>query len=498
MKRDSAKTLGSESISEFDSNQSCLHFSSKQKRYRPGGVRDILVIALPMFISQALDTGMIFVDRLFLARLNPELMNAAMGGGLTVFMMMSFFLGLTSYTTAMVAQYLGAGRKQMCGLVLTQAVIFSLFAYVPILLGRPFAYWLFDVMGVSTSQIIPQKIYFNILIYGALISLWRTNLSCFFSGIGRTRVVTVASFIAMIVNVVSNYSLIYGKWGLPAMGIRGAAFGTLAGGFTALVVLLFAYLRKKNVSEFGLKNSFRFDPIVFKKLLKFGSSTGCEMFLNILAFNAMVLVFHSQGLVTATAATIVFNWDMVSFVPLLGVEISVTSLVGRFMGGRSPEIAHQSVLSGLKVACVYSFVIMILFIFFTDLLVGVFRPLQADGIFDQAFPISVFMLRVACLYVLAEAVFVVFIGALRGAGDTFWAMIMSVSMHWFMLLIAVFVLRVMHLPPEIGWAVMVVSFIFFTFLVFLRYKSGRWKSIVVIEPETPVILTDGFHETLDF
>jgi MATE family multidrug resistance protein len=296
---------------------------------------------------------MIFVDRLFLARLNPELMNAAMGGGLTVFMMMSFFLGLTSYTTALVAQYLGAGRKKMCGLALTQAVIFSLIAYLPILAGRPFAYWLFDVMGVSPGQMGPQKIYFNILIYGAVISLWRTNLSCFFSGIGRTRVVTIASFIAMIVNVVSNYGLIYGKWGLPALGIRGAAFGTLAGGLTALVVLAVCYLRKQNVSEFHLKESFRFDAGVFKKLLKFGTSTGLEMFLNILAFNATVLVFHSQGLVTATAATIVFNWDMVSFVPLLGVEISVTSLVGRFIGARRPETAHQSVLSGLKVAFAY-------------------------------------------------------------------------------------------------------------------------------------------------
>ncbi len=465
--------------------------------YRPGGVRDILTIALPMFISQSLDTGMIFVDRLFLARLNPELMNAAMGGGLTVFMMMSFFLGLTSYTTALVAQYLGAGRKKMCGLALTQAILFSAMAYVPILAGRPFAYWLFDVMGVSASQLGPQKVYFNILMYGAVISLWRTNLSCFFSGIGRTRMVTAASFIALIVNVVSNYGLIYGKWGLPAMGIRGAALGTLAGGATALFILVIAYLRKSNVVEFALKESFRFDAAVFKKLLRFGSSMGLEMFLNILAFNATVLVFHSHGLVTATAATIVFNWDMVSFVPLLGIEISVTSLVGRFMGARNAQTAHQAVLSGLKVALAYSSVILILFVFFAEHLVGVFRPQQADAVFSEAFLMAVTMLRMACLYVLAEAVFIVFIGALRGAGDTFWAMVMSVSMHWCMLLILFVVLRGMRWTPVSGWAVMVASFIVFTFLVFLRYKSGRWKSINLFDHEPAVVMTDGFHETLD-
>ena len=62
--------------------------------HKKGGTLEMVAIALPMVVSQACDTVMIFTDRLFLAKLQPELMNAAMGGGLTVFMMMSFFLGL--------------------------------------------------------------------------------------------------------------------------------------------------------------------------------------------------------------------------------------------------------------------------------------------------------------------------------------------------------------------------------------------------------------------
>ena len=69
-----------------------------------------------------------------------------------------------------------------------------------------------------------------------------------------------------------------------------------------------------------------------RKLLRFGYPA-VELFLNLLAFTSMILLFHSHGLATATAVTIVFNWDMVSFVPLLGIQIGVVSLVERYMGG---------------------------------------------------------------------------------------------------------------------------------------------------------------------
>lgn len=190
----------------------------------------MLAIALPMVISHACDTVMIFTDRLFLARIDPGLMNAVMGGGLTSFMLMSFFVGLIGFSTALVAQHLGAHRKADCSAVLTQAVIISLAAYPFILAMRPLAFRFFEFMGVGTEQLAPQKAYLSILLFGAIFSLLRTSLSCFFSGIGRTRIVMAASIVSMLANVGFNYVLIYGKLGFPAMGIAGAAYGTVLGG----------------------------------------------------------------------------------------------------------------------------------------------------------------------------------------------------------------------------------------------------------------------------
>lgn len=454
-------------------------------------------IALPMVVSLACDTVMVFTDRLFLARISPELMNASMGGGLTVFMLSSFFFGLLGYVTALTAQYFGAKRRKECSSVVFQAVIFSMLAYPVILSCRPLAHGLFELMGVSAGQMGPQKLYLDILLWGSLISLLRTVLSGFFSGIGRTSIVMAASITAMIFNVVLNYILIYGKFGCPSLGIEGAAYGTIAGGCLGLVILAAAYTGKGNRAKFHLSGTMRFDPAVAGKLLKFGSPGGFEMLLNLIAFNSLVLLFHSHSPATATAATIVFNWDLVSFVPLVGIEISVTSLVGRFMGAGDPETAHKSVMAGLKIALAYSTIVLALFVGFAPGLVEVFRPVGNDTVFNSSTALAVSMVRMASLYVLMEAMLIVFIGALRGAGDTLWAMVFSVSVHWAMVAALFVILRIMGLPPKLGWGVVVSIFMLFSVVVYLRYRGGKWKSIRVVQPEPVSFAGDGFHDTTD-
>lgn len=465
--------------------------NTKQGELGQGGLREMLAIALPMVASHACETVLIFTDRLFLSRLGPEQMSAAMGGGLTSFMMMTFFIGLIGYATALVAQYLGAGRPERCALTVTQGLILSLLAYPLILAGRPLAHWLFAASGISAAQLLPQQHYFDLLLWGALIVLLRTCFSSFFSGIGRTRVVLLSALTAMVINVVANYALIFGHFGLPALGIRGAAFGTLLASLCGLLVLVGAYLSPANRREFAVGTSLRFAWPVMGKLLRFGSPAGVEMFLNLLAFTAMILIFHAHGLVTATAITIVFNWDMVSFVPLLGLQIGVISLVGRYMGAGRPDIAERAALSGLKMGWVYSSVILVLFVLFPEQLVAVFRPAGADPIFAEAVPLAVSMLRLAALYVLADAVMVVFSGTLRGAGDTFWAMGVSVTMHWLLVPVLYLFLTVLDFPPQIAWLALIVFFLAFSGLFYLRFRSGHWKTLAVVEEE---IVSPPWHQ----
>lgn len=446
---------------------------------RQGGLREMLAISLPMVVSQACETVLIFTDRLFLSRLGPVQMSAAMGGGLTAFMMTTFFLGLIGYATALAAQYLGAGHKSRCAAVLTQSLIIACIAYPLILAARPLAHGLFVWTNIPAEQLAPQRLYFDILLFGCILGLLRSCFASFFSGVGRTRVVMLSALTAMLVNVGANYVLIFGHFGVPALGIRGAAYGTILGSLCGLFILLAAYLAPGNRREFGVTLP-RFDGKVMRKLLRFGYPAGVELFLNLTAFTTLILIFHAHSLSTATAVTIVFNWDMVSFVPLLGIQIGVVSLVGRYMGAGRPDIAARVTRSGLKMACAYSSVILVLFVCFPAQLVGIFHPEGADPIFAEAAPLAVGMLRLAGLYVLADAVMVVFSGALRGAGDTFWTMCISVGLHWILLPVLHVTLNVLGLPPQAAWLALVIFFLSFSGVFYLRYRSGKWKTLAVV------------------
>lgn len=445
----------------------------------------MLIIALPMVVSNACDTVMIFTDRLFLSRLGSEQMSAAMVGGLTSFMLTTFFLGLTGYCTALVAQYFGAGRKDRCAAVITQGLIVCAAAYPMILASRPGVYWLFAVMRIAPEQLGPQTAYFDILVFGTVINLVRNCLSCFFSGIGRTRIVMISAIAALSVNVALDYLFIFGKGGFPAMGIAGAAYATILGGVIGLLILSWGYFGRANRGEYAVMRSFRLDREAMKKLLRFGYPSGIEFFLNLLAFDLLTLMFHSQGLTAAAAITVVFNWDLVSFVPLLGVNIGVISLVGRYMGARQPDTAHRATLSGLKLAWMYSFCTLLAFALFPEFLAGIFRPSRPDAIFAEAFPMAVFMLRLAALYVMGDAMMLVFGGALRGAGDTFWVMCISVGTHWTLLAVLAVSLRILRFSAQSAWFVLCTTLLLFSGILYLRYRNGKWRTIHIVE-ETPI------------
>ncbi len=446
----------------------------------PGGVREMIAIALPMIVSYGCDTVMMFCDRLLLSKLGPDMMNAAVGGGIAAFMMASFGFGLFGYGTALVAQYFGAGEKSLCPRVTTQSLIAALLLYPLVLACRPFVHVLFRKLGVPESQLEAQIVFFDVMTYGSLLVFIRQSFAAFFSGIGRTGMVMAASLAAMAVNVAVSFVLIYGKFGMPALGIRGAALGAVSGSFAAIVILAVVYWGKELRAEFDTARSFVFDAAVFRKLLRFGSPSGAEMLFTLLAANGFVIAFQSLGPAVATASSILMNWDMTAYIPLMGMEVGVTSLVGRYMGARQPEIAHRATMSGLKVGFVYAFVLFLVFGLCAGPMVGMFRPHGESAVFAEAYPLAVTMLRMVSIYMFSIVLVIVFVGALRGAGDTLWAMTYHISLHWLAAATIFFGTRFFGFSALQAWSIVIGLYMTFSGLAWLRYREGKWKTIRVI------------------
>jgi MATE family multidrug resistance protein len=446
----------------------------------PPTLRRLVIIAVPMVVSQASETIMLFVDRLFLSWLGKVHIAASMSGGLSAFVFAALFAGTVGYTNALVAQYWGAGRRERCVQAVAQGIYLSILFVPALLLLIPVVENLFIIAGHTERQIELEYTYFRILMLGAVFVLLRQTLAGFFLGIGKTRVVMAANVTGMVVNIPLNYILIFGKLGFPALGIRGAAIATIIGSGVIFAVLLASYLAHPMFREFGPSGGIRLRGELMGRLLRFGFPVGLELFLNVFAFNVFVQLMHSMGEDVAAAVTITFNYDMVAFIPMIGLGVAVTAMVGQQMGAGKPDGAHRATMLALRVGYSYAAVMMALFVFGAPALVRLFAGGMGPG--DQnLLALSEAMVRLAAIYTLADITQLVFSGALRGAGDTRAVMLISVIAHWIVAVAAVILIRVIGVPPLSMWVFFIGFVIVLGAAIFLRYRSGAWRKLSVIE-----------------
>jgi len=436
-------------------------------------LRELLRLSLPMMVSQGAFAAMIFTDRLFMSSIDAAHIAAALGGGVAAFFCFSLFMGLISYGNALVAQYYGTGDLAKCPLVMTQGILIALGSAPFLLVMAYFGGAAFGMMGHDPVQVPLEQTYFQILMAGSVFTLIKASLACYFSGIGRTRVVMVADLLGAALNIPLSWLLIFGEYGFPQLGIAGAALGTIAATLFAIGIFLYFYLSGSHQRQFRVAESLRLERGIMRRYLRLGMPSGLESFMNISSFNLFLLLFQSYGVVQGAAMAIVFNWDFLSFIPMIGLNIGVMSLIGRFVGAGNMERANQVIASGFLVAFGYSGLLAILFLIFRESLVAVFDTHEAN--FAEVSVLASHMMVGLVTYMLADAAILIAGGALRGAGDTRWIMITSTSVHWLMLITQYFVIVVYGYGPRVSWWVFVSMLIVLALLYLGRLFGGTWR-----------------------
>ena len=436
-------------------------------------LRELLHSALPMMISQGTFAVMIFTDRYFMSQISPTHMAAALGGGVATYFSFCFFSGLFSYANALVAQYLGAGNEAKCPRVVTQGLLMTL-SCLPLLgVIAYFVSGIFAAMGHDPQQVELERLYYLILMSGSGITLAKICFSSYFAGIAQARVVMICDVTGMIINVPLSYILIFGHLGFPELGIAGAGIGTVIATLVSLLLFIAFYFAKAHRERFRVLQSLHFDAGIFQRFVRLGLPSGTELFLNVAAFNLFLLMFQSYGVVQGASAAIVFNWDVVSFIPMIGLSISVISLIGRCVGAGDMARANEVIAGGFLLGLSYSGVLAILFILLRFPMVEVFAPPGGD--FEEIRSMAGFMMVGLATYTMADSIILVSGGVLRGAGDTRWLLIASASLYWIMLAAQYFIIRVFEFGPKASWLAFVVMLLAIAAVFLWRLKSGRWR-----------------------
>jgi MATE family multidrug resistance protein len=185
--------------------------------------------------------------------------------------------------------------------------------------------------------------------------------------------------------------------------------------------------------------------------------------------------FHTEAM---AANIFVFRYMSVSFMPAFGLSIAVTALVGRYIGMGRPDLAAQRANLGFVVTACYMVACGLLFFFGRSTLMGLFT---AD---PQVLAIGKLLLVVAAIYQLFDAMYIIYNGALRGAGDTLIPAIMTATMCWAITVFGgYFVSRTWpHVGPVGPWVAAALYGAILGVFLLVRFRRGRWRSIRLDRP----------------
>lgn len=450
-----------------------------------GGGRDVLAMAYPLILSQLSFTVQTFADRLFLTWYSSEAVAGAVTGLFATWALIGLCIGTGEFLTTFVAQYFGARRPERIGPALWQGFYFSLGAGLLIAALSPLAGPFFAWGGHSAELQVHETTYSSILMLGAFPVVLMATLSTFFAGRGDTRIVLIVNLVSTAVDVVLNALWIFGLCGFPRAGVAGAAWSTVVA--QALGAALFAaiILRPRFRAAYGTLSGWRLDPELLGRLLRFGLPTGLQYSLEILAFAFFMMIVGRLGTAPLAATGIAFNLNMIVFMPMLGLGMGVSALVGRYLGAERPDLAERSTWSAFWISLVYMGLCGLLYVLAPRLLL---RPYAAGAdpvAFAEVMAMSVVLLRFVAVYSIFDMMNVIFAAGLRGAGDTRYPLGATIVISWLAMLAPAYVLCLqMGFGVYVAWSTASAYVVILGILMLRRFRLGRWKALRVIEPQT--------------
>jgi MATE family multidrug resistance protein len=440
-------------------------------------LREVLGLSFPVIVAMASHTLMGFVDALLLAWYGANELAAVGAAASASFAIVAFVMGTASCAGTFVAQSVGRGEPAEAARYTWQGVYFGFVCQalvVPVLLAAPAFFALFR-HGPQVQALEAE--YFQIRLLHLAGTAAYASLSSFFQGISRPGITMWAAIIANLFNAVGDCVLIFGLYGFPEMGIRGAAWATVASSYVQVVCLLVPYLWRATHEVYRTRAGWRLDGARLRRLLRIGWPAGVSFMLDVASWSLFTLaLIGRQGRDVLAAHNVVGQVIGLSFMPAVGIHKGVQVLVGQYVGRRDIPAAKRLAYTGLAVAMVYMALMGVAFALFRGPVVRVFRDepaiVSAGGT----------MLLLAALFQAFDAVGIVCVGALRGAGDTRVPALIGIGLAWGVLLPLGTVLTFVVGWGYVGaWLAAAIEIALYGLLMFRRFAGEAWRKIDIFE-----------------
>ncbi len=460
---------------------------------------EVLATAWPLMLSTGLFSLTLFVDRLFLFRYSASSAAAAMGAGTILWTINCLPMGVCGYTNTFVAQYLSAKRPTRALQVVWQGILLALCIGPLLALVGFYAETLFTVIGHSENLARQEAEYFVWLIPGTWATIIASSLVGLFSGSGRSMILLYTDMVVSVVNGVLAYILIFGALGCPTLGVRGAAMASSIALILKLVILACVarkdfQLKNKVAGGYvdpetlgsnraGLAELLKWDFPLMKRLIHFGWPAGVSVVAEAVCFASIMMIVGRLGEREADATTLALGVNLIAFIPLVGLGTATGVLVAKYLVREQVAIAKRMVFSGLLIGIAYSMIFVVLYGGFPDWIIMVYALDTDPERFDAMKPLLRPLLYFIAGYCVFDAFQTVFVGALKGAGDTRFVLGGHLFAGATTIIGGVLVNRWTGWGGLYYWWWVISVWVVMLAVIFtLRYLHGGWQTKRVIEP----------------
>jgi MATE family multidrug resistance protein len=462
-------------------------------RTTKGHSREVLGIAWPLVISTASFSVMQFCDRVFLANYSGDALRAVVPASILAFTFVCGFRALVAYANAFVAQYYGAEEPENCSLATMQAIILSFILWPIVCATIPIGRALLIAADHPAAVLTGELDYFTIILLGGITNILPLAVGSFFIGRGKTSILMISILAGNIVNIALDYALIFGKFGMPEMGIRGAAIGTVIAGLVPPAILLTRFFSKDCDRIYATRSSFRLRLDMMTRMIRFALPSGIHFTIHIGSFAFFVVLVGRIGPNALAASNIVLSINLFAFMPMIGLGLAAQSLLGQYVGAGDPDSAHRAVISSLKIGVIYIACIGSTFILFPSQYIALFTGGGENSIHsDQVYETVRILMLMLVVRGFADTIDIVLSNALKGAGDTRFVMIFSIALAWTMLGGGEYlIIEVFGGGIYLAWAWAILYLTVMALGYWLRFRAGHWRRINLLGKRIhPPLATD--------
>ena len=446
--------------------------------------RRIVQVTAPVLVTQLSYTAMGAIDTMMVGHLGVLELGAVGLGNLLTWWFLSFFFGLLTGVSAFVAQAVGAGRGSRVGVVFWQGVYLAAASAMVIGLCWPIAPTVFGWTGASAELQRLATDYSQLRLLGGIGLCLLLVSDNFYRGLGRTNVPMLCAISQLLLNCGLNYLLIYGKAGLPALGVSGAALGTsiaqlVVGGILFATIVGSRHFRR----DFSLAAGWRPDRAVLRSMALVSLPIATQTFLEMGGISVFSAVVARLGEAQMAATNAVIQAWSLAFMSAFALAVGATTLVGQSLGAGDVPKARQATSRIMWLGLWLTAAVGVLYLSAPEWLIRLFvREGDAGALLPYARPL--FTVVVICLFF--DLRFNVLAGALRGAGDTAYSMLVNIGSAWL-----VFVPATLFATPRFGlvgaWWCLVIHVALMTLLLEIRYRGSRWVHSLVDDASPGVV-----------